>query len=175
MPFLQSIIFVVLLAFIGVAAAKLHSTVPGRNEALFQKFKSDHKKSYGSSNEEAKKYSIFVQNLQLADARNLLDPGVHGITRFTDISQAEFEATYLTLKPGKKAMDLAGLLSPSSDRLGDGIGGGSSNGRLSTASGSQDWTGIYTTPIKNQGGCGRYSKIRISFIANSFRKDRMYK
>jgi len=65
---------------------------------------------------------------------------VHGINKFTDLSQEEFAAKYLLssveFKSGKKA-EVADIkpLPEGADAL-------------------VDWTGTYTTPVKDQGYCG---------------------
>jgi hypothetical protein len=50
---------------------------------------------------ESRKFSIFLENLKMADRRNALElanggSAVHGITSLSDLSQAEFESHYLT-------------------------------------------------------------------------------
>lgn len=63
----------------------------------FAKFKGDNGKSYKDSTEENAKYQVFVGNLELIDQRNLLEGKmVHDVTRFSDLTQEEFEARYLT-------------------------------------------------------------------------------
>jgi len=126
-------------------ASKLHSNVPGENEANFQKFKSNHKKSYSSTAEDSKRFSIFTDNLKLADARNALDPGVHGVTQFFDLTTKEFETKYLSLRPDMKTSTGLSNAIPIAAPASSGLG---------VASGGRDWTGVLTTPIKNQGSCG---------------------
>ena len=50
---------------------------------------------------ESRRFTIFLENLKMADRRNELElanggSAVHGITNFSDLSQAEFESRYLT-------------------------------------------------------------------------------
>ena len=50
---------------------------------------------------ENRKFSIFLENLKTVDLRNELEQknggsAVHGITKFSDLSQDEFAAHYLT-------------------------------------------------------------------------------
>ena len=112
----------------------------------YQNFKAKHGKKYSSSSEESKRFAIFAENLKIADARNDLDPGVHGITKFFDLSQAEFESQYLSLHiPGYNHHLSSGAISSKTN----------STRMLSSVAGRRDWTGVLTTPIKNQGGCGR--------------------
>lgn len=84
-----------------------------------------------------------MENLKLIDARNKKETGTatHGITKFADLTQEEFKLGYLTLgdyKPSNHSKTLTGL-----KPLAQG------------ASVSADWTGTYTTPVKDQGYCGR--------------------
>ena len=61
---------------------------------------------------------------------------VHGITGFLDLTQLEFEAKYLTADVSQKSSDakVAEMA-----------------GEPNASSGLVDWTGKYTTPVKNQG------------------------
>ncbi len=83
-----------------------------------------------------------------ADARNALDPGVHGITKFFDITDEEFKRTYLNLHREQRSSALAAVTQHESALRGAAV-------KTQAASGSVDWTGTYTTPIKDQGACGR--------------------
>jgi len=85
-----------------------------------------------------------VQNLKLADQRNTEElsahgSAVHGITRFSDLTQAEFESRYLTADPtmnkGAAVLD-------------------TTVGTVDTTAALVDWTGKYTTAVKDQGYCG---------------------
>jgi C1A family cysteine protease len=67
---------------------------------------------------------------------------VHGITRFTDLLQEEFNAQFTTAD--------VSLKTPVSERLG-GIYNETSN---IDADSLVDWTGVYTTPVKDQAQCG---------------------
>jgi cathepsin F len=50
---------------------------------------------------ESKRFAIFLENLKMADLRNAQDTAVHGITKFSDLSQSEFESQFLGSKPIK--------------------------------------------------------------------------
>ena len=61
-----------------------------------QPCKSKHGKKY-STNEENKRLSNYLENMQLADERNAAESAlVHGETIFSDLSPSEFQAKYLT-------------------------------------------------------------------------------
>eukprot|EP00598_Pedospumella_elongata_P011229 CAMPEP_0184988052 /NCGR_PEP_ID=MMETSP1098-20130426/22764_1 /TAXON_ID=89044 /ORGANISM="Spumella elongata, Strain CCAP 955/1" /LENGTH=53 /DNA_ID=CAMNT_0027512711 /DNA_START=17 /DNA_END=175 /DNA_ORIENTATION=- len=51
--------------------------------------------------EETQRFAIFLENLKVADMRNAAEEknkggAIHGITKFSDLSQAEFESRFLT-------------------------------------------------------------------------------
>jgi len=65
---------------------------------------------------ESRKFSIFLENLKMADRRNELEQknggsAVHGITQFSDLSQAEFESHFLTADVKMRSPD-SGLYTP---------------------------------------------------------------
>ena len=89
---------------------------------------------------EQRRFAIFLQNLKLSDARNdaeLKNGGsaVHGITKFSDLSQAEFESKFLTADVKLKSAnrDVVTI-----DRAPD------------LTSGVVDWESKLTTPVKDQ-------------------------
>jgi C1A family cysteine protease len=103
-------------------------------------FKREHGRNYGAVEDEHR-FQIFVHNLRVIDQRNaeeLVNGGeeCHGITKFTDITQEEFEMIYLGASQKPMIHD------PSESQ---------SVGAYPT---TKDWTGILTTPIKDQGSCG---------------------
>jgi C1A family cysteine protease len=106
---------------------------------LWEQFKQEYRKTY-DANEEPKRFQIFLENLKVVDERNKLD-NVHGITKFSDLSQEEFEAHYLGSKPSSKKVNDS--LRSTVDHIPSTVGD-------STVS----WVGKYTTPVKNQGYCG---------------------
>lgn len=94
---------------------------------------------------ESRKFSIFLENLKMADLRNQLEikaggSAVHGITKFSDLSQAEFESHFLT--SDVKMMTTADREYVTIDRSPD------------MTAGLIDWAGKFTTPVKDQGYCG---------------------
>jgi C1A family cysteine protease len=130
------------LALLGSASATLYSAKPESQKYLFENFKAEHSKAYATMEEEAHRFEVFVQNLKTIDQRNAKETGtaVHGITKFTDMTEKEFKTSYLNYKPSgaDKNKTLARGLKP----------------LLAGESASQDWTGVYTTPVKDQGYCG---------------------
>jgi len=111
---------------------------------MWEGFKRDYAKQYQTMEEEMSRFSHFITNLKIADMRNEAEAraggsATHGITRFSDMSQEEFVATYLKADPSLRAKDapIANIrASPRADL------------------GAVDWTGKFTTPVKDQGYCG---------------------
>jgi C1A family cysteine protease len=107
---------------------------------MWNQFKQEYQRTY-NADEEARRFKIFVQNLKTIDARNALEKErVHGITKFSDLSQEEFEAMYLGAMPELKR--------------GVSAGNNVNNVEYTGSQSSVDWSGIYTTPVKDQGYCG---------------------
>jgi len=134
--------FVVLVAILAVTSARLFTENSTHQKFLWESFKTEHKKSYSSSEEEIKRFNYFLDNLKIADSRNEAEAknggsAVHGVTKFSDLSQAEFASKYLksdkTMKTNSAPV---------------------ANIKTSLTTTFVDWTGIYTTPVKNQGYCG---------------------
>ena len=61
---------------------------------------------------------------------------------FSDLSQQEFESKYLT------------KIHPHTNKHGQKV---DVKTPLDVNAGLVDWSGVYTTPVKNQGQCGRYN------------------
>jgi hypothetical protein len=104
----------------------------------FEGFKQEYGRTYENQEAEDKAFDIFVSNLQLIDARNAEElaaggNAVHGITKFADMSQDEFRARFLTSKPNHRPVTVDIEPLPEGSAI------------------VQDWRGIYTTPVKNQG------------------------
>jgi len=79
--------------------------------------------------------------LKMSDLRNEAEAkhggsAVHGVTKFSDMSQAEFESTYLKADLTMKEKAEVAVV----------------NGEVTTS--VVDWSGVLTTPVKNQGYCG---------------------
>ena len=110
---------------------------------MWEQFKAQFNRIYLTEDEETLRFGIFLDNLKIVDQRNtgeLLIGGsaVHGITRFSDITQLEFEEKFLS---AYKVLET----------------GGTVKAEVAPYAGEEslvDWTGLYTTPIKDQGDCG---------------------
>lgn len=127
-------------------AAASASTLKGSEEqdfAKFQSFVAEFGKNYESVTEFKTRFAAFRDFLSLADARNAQnmalggEDNVHGITQFADLTQAEFEDTYL-MKKGTYIKRLHNETSLEPLRAG-----------------SVDWRnqGVITA-VKNQAQCG---------------------
>lgn len=66
----------------------------------FAAFLSRFGKSYAAPEEHAYRLSVFKANLRRARRHQRLDPSaVHGVTQFSDLTEEEFERSYLGLRP----------------------------------------------------------------------------
>ena len=111
-----------------------------QRQFLWESFKREYRKDYDTMDLEQRRFAIFLQNLKLSDTRNdaeLKNGGtaVHGITKFSDLSQAEFESKFLTADVKLKSADRDIV---KIDRAPD------------LTSGVVDWESKLTTPVKNQ-------------------------
>lgn len=109
---------------------------------LWIEFKQSYNKTY-SSFEDSTRFQIFVDNMKLADIRNEEDAkaggtAIHGITKFSDLTQLEFQNKFLTAKATMKPNEImrSNITLP---RITEDL---------------VDWEGIYTTPVRDQGYCG---------------------
>jgi len=127
---------VLALALTG-ASASLFSNVTEHQRYAFDEFKASYGKHYETAAEDAKRFAFFVENLKIADARNVAEAAaggtaVHGVTKFSDFSQDEFNSMMLGSKP--TGDEKHNLVTPPE----------------SGASINVNWAGTYTTPVKNQ-------------------------
>ena len=68
-------------------------------EHHFSLFKSKYGKTYATQEEHDYRFSVFKANLRRAKRHQLLDPSaVHGVTKFSDLTPAEFRRNFLGLK-----------------------------------------------------------------------------
>ena len=114
-----------------------------QQQVLWHDFKTTFAKSYSTQQEEERRFGVFLDFLKIADQRNAKDPhATHGVTQFSDLTQAEFNTKFLNYRPGgdKGATIVGAEKWPPMTDTGIGV--------------KQDWTGKYTTPIKDQGDCG---------------------
>lgn len=135
---------VVALSTLAVAASTtLYSEDHTQLKTLWEDFKTKFAKKYDTMEDETRRFYLFVENLKTADLRNLKEQkaggsAVFGVTKFSDLSQAEFESQFLTADVSKKtSVEKVTIDTPPS-----------------ATRGLVDWTGKYTTDVKNQGYCG---------------------
>jgi C1A family cysteine protease len=127
------------------ASANFASSSPEQIKQLWESFKQSHSKSYSTMTEELSRFQKFTENLAIIDQRNANELAAggsakHGITQFSDMSQAEFADIFLTLDVTKIPSSNATEVTDVKPYTG--------------AAGLVDWTGRYTTAVKNQGYCG---------------------
>lgn len=122
---------------------------------LFEDFRTTHGKEYATMKEEMHRFDIFQNTLQVIDARNKAEKesggsARHGVTRFADLSQEEFEAMYLDSRTRGNMRQRNANATVATPR--------------GATSGAVDYTGSQTTAVKDQGSCGRYCYILIVLI-----------
>jgi len=116
-----------------------------QQKALWESFKTEFSKSYATMGEELNRFSNFVTNLKVAYERNSNErlaggSAVHGTTFFSDLSQEEFSQRFLLTQPSSESSNITATsetFAPPSKTLA-----------------LVDWTGKYTTAVKDQGYCG---------------------
>ena len=122
---------------------KVYTENPKQQLEMWKQFKESFNKRYTTEEEDRTRFGHFLDNLKEADKRQAAErlaggTATHGVTRFSDMSKAEFKAFLGASKP-------AGYVSTAEK---------AAKPYKKAASGLVDWTGIYTTPVKNQGQCG---------------------
>jgi len=125
------------------ASARLFTEDSTHQKYLWESFKSEFHRNYESMEVEMNRFQIFLENLKIADIRNNAEmkvggSAIHGITRFSDMSQSEFQSTFLKTDISLKPKD-------------DPVQANITQGTTATV---VNWAGIYTTPVKNQAQCG---------------------
>ena len=127
-----------------------YSTLSGHHQRkLFTQFQEDFGKEYKGSKEEKSRLKHFKNFLEIVDERNAEEvaaggEALHGITKFADLSQSEFEESYLGSVVMIKEKNL----------IDTGAKEGAVNELTKEGKESKDWTGIYTTNVNDQGACG---------------------
>jgi hypothetical protein len=135
---------IVLFAVLAVASANLYREQKEHLRYMFETFKSEWHKAYESIEVEALRFDAFIENLRVIDAKNDEEraqggTAVYGITKYADMSQQEFLST---------------MLLPSEPKPDMGSNSTYLYGYPKKDQGLVDWSGKYTTPVKNQGQCG---------------------
>mmetsp|Transcript_25421 Transcript_25421/g.37481 ORF Transcript_25421/g.37481 Transcript_25421/m.37481 type:complete len:347 (+) Transcript_25421:65-1105(+) len=141
----KTIVAATLCAIGASEVSKLSTDCPVMLKRLFDDFKHEHRKSYSTMEEETHRFNIFVEQLKVIDERNAREAAsggsaVHGITRFSDMTQEEFEETFLDKNIPHKFKQLNATI----------VNMPAYDGKY----GSVDYTGKQTTAIKDQGHCG---------------------
>lgn len=136
--------FVVAVAIVATVSGKLFPEDPAKQKELWDNFKEKFAKRYPTMAEEAHRFQTFLENIRMADRRNEVESreggsATHGVTIFSDLSQAEFESRFLTADPQQRT----------TNRIVD-----TTQGEADATMGLVDWSGKYTTPVKDQGYCG---------------------
>jgi C1A family cysteine protease len=130
----------------GNIPASYASLSSSEQKELFEQFKLKYGKTYSDHKTEKNKYNSFLSALQDADQRNEDErkaggTAIHGITSFSDLSKKEFSKLYLS-----------GFAQPPEDVIKSKQY--AKVRKYKGASTSVDWSGVYTTPVNNQGHCG---------------------
>jgi len=133
---------VVALALVASTAATLFTEDHSQQKYMWDNFKREYFKNYETMEEESRRFNIFLENLKMVDVRNQQEirnhgSAVHGITKFSDLSQAEFESRFLTADITQKVKSVSDY-----------------EGVVDATAGLVDWSGKLTTPVKDQGYCG---------------------
>ena len=116
-----------------------HEEVTPNKTVIISDIPLSHTRAHSHSQEA--RFTAFMGNLALIEERNKAEGpngATHGWTKFIDLTPAEFKERYLKSTSGPKK-DIEQVSLPT---LGAGEGA------------SKDWTGVYTTPVKDQGQCG---------------------
>jgi cathepsin L len=133
---------IALLVLLGAASVYLYSLENKTEDSTygFQQFKLDFNKKYMREGEEQYRKNIFIRNLVKINEHNANPSNTYtmGVNQFTDLTQAEFAALYLTLQV------------PSEQKVSKNI-----DVTTSSINGDIDWSAVgKVTPVKNQGQCG---------------------
>jgi len=125
--------------------SKLSST---EKKKLFEEFTKKYNKVYDSSEEESR-FSTFKSNLEVIDERNKAEQrkggsAVHGVTIFADIGEDEL----LSSKMGFLEATKKNIIKMAKN------GDETTFDSVEDSEDIVDWSGVYTTQIKDQGYCG---------------------
>lgn len=127
-----------------------------QQESLFNDFISTYNRDYAQQAEEyEKRLAVFKTNLALADVRNAKEAaingsGVHGVTKFSDLTSEEFVSTYLMQETSESAERRKNRRSRKAEES-------ETPNRIAGSDPTLiyvDWTDDTTTDVKNMGSCG---------------------
>jgi C1A family cysteine protease len=129
-----------------------------KQKKLFEDFKKKFNRQYKTKEEEELRFKVFQDFLGHIDDRNGKEANRngkanHGITRFADMSQEEFKKGYLKYKrssdkgDARKNLKLSPFTGKSKKEK-------SLAKKADSTPTSVDWSGVYTTSVKDQGYCG---------------------
>jgi C1A family cysteine protease len=110
----------------------------------FALFEAKYEKAYASGEERESRFLTFVENLEQVIAKNAAlrangEDEVHGVTKFSDMSKADFARTYLTFRPSDVNTTDIPVAVPT---------------KVATEK-TFDWRDSnMVTPVKNQAQCG---------------------
>ncbi|EPS62067.1 cysteine proteinase, partial [Genlisea aurea] len=110
-------------------------------KSMFESWAAKHKKSYADSDQKARRFEIFKDNLKYVEERNAAGDRKYklGLNRFSDLTNEEYRTGFLGRKPNR---------SPGTKSVGFATGNGSVPAAV-------DWrTRGAVTPVKDQGNCG---------------------
>jgi hypothetical protein len=131
------------LAMLASASAVLYTHDATQQKHMWETYKTEYNRNFPTMEEESMRFAYFLENLKIADLRNEKErkaggTAIHGITKFAHLSQSEFAQTFLKADVSKKT--------PISQR--ENVV--SSVPAPTSPAALVDWTGIYTTPVKDQ-------------------------
>lgn len=124
-------------------ASSAFTLPPAANlKQMFENFKQEHGRRYPTMDEEKSRFDTFVSNLKVIHERNVAERAAggsasHGVTRFADLTHSEFAGRYLGYVASDNSNVTVANVAP-----------------YTGAESLVDWTGVYTTPVKDQGYCG---------------------
>lgn len=83
-----------------------HTNLLGTTTELrFKSFIQEYEKSYSTREEYVHRLGVFAKNLIRAAEHQAMDPtAIHGVTRFSDLTEEEFEMMYMGVKGGREVL-----------------------------------------------------------------------